>query len=44
MSQHAGYPAPQMNTEQAIHQLREVMRRQHKALSTESPYVFRLRR
>jgi integron integrase len=33
-----------MNTEQAIHRLREVIRRQHKALSTESSYVFWLRR
>ena len=44
MSYHTGYPVPQMNTEQAIHRLRAVIRRQHKALSTESSYVSWLRR
>ena len=33
-----------MNTEQALQRLRAVVRRQHKALSTESSYVFWLRR
>lgn len=44
MSQQTGYYAVQMNTEQAIHRLRGVIRRQHKALATESSYVFWLRR
>ena len=34
----------QMNAEQAIHRLRDVIRRQHKALTTEASYVFWLRR
>jgi hypothetical protein len=38
------YHARQMNTEQAIQRLREVVRRQHKAISTESTYAFWLRR
>jgi hypothetical protein len=33
-----------MNTTQAICRMREVIRRQHKALSTEDSYVFWLRR
>lgn len=33
-----------MNTEQAIHRVRDIMRRQHNALSTEETYVFWLRR
>jgi integron integrase len=33
-----------MNTEQAIQRVRQVLRRQHKALSTEEAYVFWLRR
>ena len=33
-----------MNTAQAIRRMREVIRRQHKALSTEKGYVFWLRR
>ena len=33
-----------MNTEQAIQRLRQVIRRQHKALSTESTYVYWLGR
>lgn len=33
-----------MNAEQAIQRVREVVRRQHKAISTESTYVFWLRR
>jgi hypothetical protein len=33
-----------MNTEQAIDRLRSVIRRQHKAISTESSYVYWLRR
>jgi integron integrase len=33
-----------MNTQQAVQRLREVVRRQHKAISTESSYVFWLRR
>jgi hypothetical protein len=33
-----------MNTEQAIQRLREVVRRQHNAISTESTYAFWLRR
>ena len=33
-----------MNTTQAIDRLRQVIRRQHKALSTEDTYVFWLRR
>ena len=32
-----------MNTQQAVQRLREVVRRQHKAISTESTYVFWLR-
>jgi hypothetical protein len=33
-----------MNTTQAIQQTRDVLRRQHKALSTEDAYIFWLRR
>ncbi|HEY5909397.1 MAG TPA: phage integrase N-terminal SAM-like domain-containing protein [Verrucomicrobiae bacterium] len=33
-----------MNTTQAINRVRQVLRRQHKALSTEDSYVFWLRR
>jgi hypothetical protein len=33
-----------MNIQQAVQRLREVVRRQHKAISTESSYVFWLRR
>ena len=44
VSMHPVYPAPQMNTDHAIQRLRQVMRRQHKALSTESSYTFWLRR
>ena len=33
-----------MNTSQAINRVRQVLRRQHKALSTEDSYVFWLRR
>jgi site-specific recombinase XerD len=33
-----------MNTAQAIDRVRQVLRRQHKALSTEDSYLFRLRR
>jgi hypothetical protein len=33
-----------MNTEQAINRIRGVIRRQHKALSTEDTYIFWLRR
>jgi integron integrase len=39
-----GYGRPEMNAEQAISRLREVVRRQHKAISTEATYVFWLRR
>jgi len=43
LSQRTGYPAPQTNTDEAIQQLRAVVRRQPKALSTESSYVLWLR-
>jgi hypothetical protein len=33
-----------MNTTQAIDRLRQVIRRQHKALSTEESYIYWLRR
>jgi integrase len=39
-----GYSHLVMNTSQAICRMREVIRRQHKALSTEDCYIFRLRR
>ncbi len=44
LSNPAGYAALQMNSEQAIHRLRSVIRRQHKALATEATYVSWLRR
>jgi hypothetical protein len=39
-----GYEYGVMNTTQAIQRLRDVIRRQHKALSTEESYVSWLRR
>ena len=44
LSMQPRYHARQMNTEQAIQRLREVVRRQHKAISTESTYAFWLGR
>ena len=44
MSYVPGYGGSQMNAREAIRRLREVVRRQHKAISTEATYVFWLRR
>jgi len=44
LSNEAGYCRKPVNAEQAIGRLRDVVRRQHKAISTESTYVFWLRR
>ncbi|MFO1452652.1 MAG: integron integrase [Opitutaceae bacterium] len=44
LSYRGGYVALQMNAEEAIHRTRAVIRRQHKALATETSYVSWLRR